>query len=339
MSDLTFFEPIRGFEDYQVSEDGQIYSTKRNIAMKQLLRPDGYMEISLRDGLKTAFLVHRIVAEAYIPNPNKLPEVNHKDKNRTNNHVTNLEWVTKSENIKHSKMDGSGITQKGVTLLDSLTMEMIRNYASLKEASEDMKISYHKLSRICRGVQKNDGEYFWKYTHEKRVVTEDVSKWKKMKKYPNYKISEAGQIYSIKRKIIMSTYMKAEYLTIKLFDKDSKPHIERINRLVAENYVQNNKKKPYVNHKDGVKINNDIQNLEWVSPSENTSHAVRTGLIPKPKGKAVIQYDEDGNEIARYDSFREASRATGANENTIPLCCRGKRQTSGGFRWAFQTEQ
>lgn len=97
-------------KEYLVNEDGEIYSLysrhgkrKKPLKMTPQLRKDGYYQIILKDcsGKKKSFLLHRLVAMKFLPNPNKLPEVNHIDGDKANNKKDNLEWVTRSENMKH----------------------------------------------------------------------------------------------------------------------------------------------------------------------------------------------------------------------------------------------
>ena len=88
------YKDIKGYEgEYKISNRGNVQSCKRNIVMKpSLTRKNGYLSIGLcQDGKKKYFLVHRLVAEAFIPNPDNLPQVNHIDENKTNNDVSNLE--------------------------------------------------------------------------------------------------------------------------------------------------------------------------------------------------------------------------------------------------------
>lgn len=103
---------VRGVE-YIVSSDGKVYSTRNggpsyyHKEISQRLNSDGYWQITVgTDGNRSQYRVHRMVAEAFIPNPNNLPEVNHKDYDRTNNNVDNLEWCTHADNITHSAGTG-----------------------------------------------------------------------------------------------------------------------------------------------------------------------------------------------------------------------------------------
>lgn len=106
------WKTIAGFDDYRVSALGQVFSIPRmdklgrevRGGLRQIYkRNDGYCFVALsKDGKKSSMNLGRLVAIAFIPNPAALPEVNHKDGNRSNNVVENLEWVTSSENISHS---------------------------------------------------------------------------------------------------------------------------------------------------------------------------------------------------------------------------------------------
>lgn len=91
---------IKGFEGrYAVTEDGQVWSYKSNRFLSPYLNQRGYLLVDLcGDGFRKQYRVHRLVAEAFIPNPLGLETVNHKDEVKTNNHVDNLEWMTRLDN-------------------------------------------------------------------------------------------------------------------------------------------------------------------------------------------------------------------------------------------------
>jgi len=89
--------------DYLITEEGDVYSRKFGKLKKMKQRTERYKAINLwNNGKEKAHYVHRLVAETYIPNPDNLPEVNHKDEDKTNNNVANLEWSTHADNIQHS---------------------------------------------------------------------------------------------------------------------------------------------------------------------------------------------------------------------------------------------
>jgi len=122
-----------------------------------------------------------------------------------------------------------------------------------------------------------------------------------------------------------------------------------IHRLVAMAFIVNPENKPCINHKNGIKDDNRVENLEWCTYAENNQHAIDTGLTPPPqKGKVgklhncskpVIQKRLDGSEIAKYECVRQASELTGANKSKISAVCRGERKTTGGYKWEYLPKQ
>lgn len=97
---LEIRKPITGFENYEVSTWGIVY--KNGIALKPEVHCKGYLRVDLYNGQERKHMkVHRLVANAFIPNPENKPQINHIDGNKNNNSVTNLEWVTDAENKSH----------------------------------------------------------------------------------------------------------------------------------------------------------------------------------------------------------------------------------------------
>ena len=101
---LQSFSAIKGYEDrYLVSKKGEVYSIKKQRLIKPRVTEKGYLTIELWADYKRKVLkVHRLVADTFIDNPKGLKEVNHKDGDKQNNCVSNLEWCTRSENLKHA---------------------------------------------------------------------------------------------------------------------------------------------------------------------------------------------------------------------------------------------
>lgn len=101
-------KPIKGWEDkYTISSDGKVYSIRSGKFLKPRLSMDGYERVALCDGpIRREYRIHRLVAEAFVENPQNLPQINHKDFNKLNNYVTNLEWCDDYYNTHYSINSG-----------------------------------------------------------------------------------------------------------------------------------------------------------------------------------------------------------------------------------------
>lgn len=97
-------KPIKGWEDkYTISSNGKVFSIRTGKYLNPRLSADGYERVALCDGqIRREYRIHRLVAEAFIDNPNNLPQINHKDFNKRNNFIENLEWCTNYENVHYS---------------------------------------------------------------------------------------------------------------------------------------------------------------------------------------------------------------------------------------------
>lgn len=137
---------------YSVTEDGVVLN-KNGKPMCQWTDNVGYKQCRLyKDGKKKYVRVHRLVAELFVPNPNNLPQVNHKDGNKLNNHYTNLEWVSNSQNTKHA-------FDNNLTSKVKLKCKIGDNiYSSIREASEKEKINRKTLTEILYKRKKNNYE-------------------------------------------------------------------------------------------------------------------------------------------------------------------------------------
>lgn len=163
-------KPMKGWENlYTINENAEIYSVPRNGTrktphkMSQSTDSYGYKVVKLRNKNKVVTCkVHRLVALTFIPNPENKPQVNHKDGNKLNNNVDNLEWVTASENIKHAK--SLGLQQEcynRVKVNQIKDGKIIATYPSLKQAEIETGIGWTGISAVIRGLRKSAGGYYW----------------------------------------------------------------------------------------------------------------------------------------------------------------------------------
>ena len=120
---------------------------------------------------------------------------------------------------------------------------------------------------------------------------------------------------------------------------------KRIHRLVAETFIPNPNNYEQVNHIDGNKQNNRMDNLEWCTREYNMQEAFKMGLVKRTKGekhhlsKKVNQYDLSGNLIKEWGCFRDIQRELGFPHSNISSCCRGKQKTAYGYIWKYEEKE
>jgi WD40 repeat protein len=152
-----------------------------------------------------------------------------------------------------------------------------------------------------------------------------------------YSVSIEGKVRNDRRNSLLNQHEQQGYMHVSLscFEKTKRL---KVHRLVAIAFIPNPENKPYVNHKNGNKSDNTVENLEWVTASENTIHAWDTGLAKSTVARNVVQYSLSGEKIAEYKSVREASLSTESSEEKISMCCNNKRKSHNGYQWKFQNE-
>lgn len=189
--------------------------------------------------------------------------------------------------------------------------------------------------------------------------------WKDIEGYEGlYQVSNLGRVRSInhyrnnntsgyvqKGRILKQT-LTANYMYIKL-SRNGKTKAFRVHRLVAEMFIPNPEKKPYINHLNAIRTDNRVSNLEWCTQSENVKHSYNLGYSKSPsywqnKGdemkwlkegkrcKKVIQYDLNMNKIKEFVNIAEAGRETTTNRSNIVQCCKGNVKTAGGYIWRYK---
>jgi hypothetical protein len=156
--------------------------------------------------------------------------------------------------------------------------------------------------------------------------------WGIIKNYPNYEVSTKGNIRNIKTLNILKSSLRNGYPSVSL-SKEGKAKTVNIHRIVASVFL--GEKDLIINHKDGDKTNNSLENLEWVSYKDNAIHALENKLTKTHPNK-VGQYTlKDQELIKEYSSIIEASKETGISDKHIGSVCRGNRKSTGGYVWKY----
>lgn len=172
-----------------------------------------------------------------------------------------------------------------------------------------------------------------------------MTKTVQIKGFENYTVSTDGSVKS-KFKTLKPIICKNGYCYVNLTNKGKRTQA-LVHRLVAEHFIPNTTNERTVNHKNGIKTDNSVENLEWCSYSENLTHRYRvlgqpgvgkgkTGIFCK-NSKAVLQI-KDGKTLNVFYSAAEAERKTGICKAHICECCRNIRKTAGNFCWSWKVQ-
>jgi hypothetical protein len=165
---IEIWKPIKDYEEhYEVSNTGKVrsyyYGNKPKL-IKPYITNKGYFRVGLRKNkIRKGYSIHRLVAETFLIKIDGKEHLNHIDGNKLNNHVSNLEWCTNSENIKHA-FDNGLTTEKKVLQFD-LKGNLIIEFNSLKEAAEKTKTKKNCISMCCTGYRnrKQANNFIWKF--------------------------------------------------------------------------------------------------------------------------------------------------------------------------------
>jgi hypothetical protein len=343
---------ITDFPNYSVSNYGNVINTKTNKMMKLNFK-GGYYCISLiNNNDKKSFKVHRLVALSFINNSENKSDVNHKDKNKLNNHINNLEWNSHQENCIH-RSKGLIMTSnknKPIQRIDINSNEILQTYNSIEEAGfwaveNKLTINSHNgrnsIGNCLNGLSKKAYKFKWKYIEKNDLNNEE---WKeinlnkiineKVDSNKKYYVSNLGR-FKNSFETIMENYKINEngYIRVGIYNRTFALH-----RLVALTFLENPHNKEQVNHIDGNKLNNSVSNLEFVTNQENQIHKFQLGLGNNFTRK-IKQYDLDYNLIKEYKSILSASKELNRSTSTIRGVLLKNRKTAAGYIWRYSDEE
>lgn len=323
-----------GYLAYEVSNQGRIrHREKLNIL--NAFEHSGYLTVGLaRDDCIKQNRIHIIVARTFIPNDDTTRIwVNHKDGNKLNNYVDNLEWVTPAENTQHAVAMGLRNEYKRAVLqIDPETDDVIARFESARAANEALDIG--NVGGVCRGTHNTCGGYKWEFEDStSRLKSADIEllpdeEWCDCH-IPGYNISTYGRVHSNHTDRLMTQQTEANgRISVKLSTKNGVKKTFLVHRLVAIAFIPNPDGLPQVDHVDHDPTNNHEKNLRWASAQDNMCHSF---------ARKVRQITPDGIVVKVWDTVRAAGIGLGIGRSggSISACCRGSRTLCKGFRWEY----
>lgn len=317
---------VVGCPAYKVSSRGRVTTICGRVRAPKP-GPKGYVTVGItNDGQTTLRLVHRLVAEAFLPNLEGKPMVNHINGLRADNRATNLEWATAQENAACTINPSGTKGRKRRVIQLSRAEAPIMVHDTLAEAAKACGLRNPAgISRACRTGGTAAG-FRWQYADEAPLPTEE---WREATVGGRrFTVSSCGRVRGATGKISRG-FLSGGYLAV--------GHVY-VHRLVAAAFLPApGDGKRLVNHLDGDKTNNTAGNLEWSTARENAIHARRLGL--RPPGNAGlrrrVRYTSAAGVATEYNSVGEAARATRSAQSKITLVCQGRQPPSAGSKWEY----
>ena len=293
---MEIWKTIKYANNYKVSDLGNISNKKTGRQI--LVNYDRLKKTNKRarpglinnDGKNKGYYLHRIVADHFIDNKNNLPEVNHIDGNFYNNTADNLEWISKQNNMDHANKNNLIKRYKRRVIITNKTTQEEQIFESVSKCAIYLGCGPCMISQTCNN-NRRDKKYDMKYEtiNNNQDIDESNIIWKEYPECDKYLVSNTGQIKNKKTGRIMMGSKVNGYRFVNLFIDKNIPKMNRlIHRMVAITYLDNPWSKPVVNHKDTNILNNNLDNLEWVTYKENMNTKETKHNLKKGKNSRII---------------------------------------------------
>lgn len=310
------------FPNYDVSSHGKIRNNKTGRIMKHSISRSNRFKVGIVDknGKKSTKMIHDFVIKIFVsPRPNDQHTVDHIDRDPSNNYYKNLRWATSDVQLENRSLSGTK-AGRPVNQYD-LNGIFIREWKSITEVRDTLQTS-ENISEVCTGRRNSSNGYIWKYVDDVKIIEGEI--WKNIPylEYGNIQVSNIGRVRLITGRITYGQNLE-DYLHVYLKRIDNgiiKNH--SVHRLVVAAFIGINEDL-FVNHKNGIRSDNRLENLEYVTASQNSIHAYETGLS-NPYCRPVYKINPLTKEVTKYPSVKIAKEQTGISVSNILNICNGK---------------
>ena len=330
-------------KSWRVSNYGRCRDTRGFVSFGSVQR-SGYCVAQISG---SRHYVHRLVAFAFLgaPSSELAWQVHHRDGNPSNNCLENLEYVTPSENVRHSFADFSrrnaGKSSSRPVMWRPIGSQSWTTSPSMTQAAVQLRIDCSTVSRAC-SLKTTAKGFEFQMAQEKDIAVFDEEEWRPMRdpvsgaEVIGREVSSLGRIRAQNGRISWGCQTKMGYYVTGLC-LDSGRRTELVHRLVAFAFLgpPANSQHIHVNHKDMDRGNNSAQNLEYVTPAENAAHRAANRIAsPRSDGKPIESRPFCSNdEWQWHPSMLSAASALGVQSGNISKCVKQSCKHTGGFEF------
>jgi hypothetical protein len=313
---IELWKPIPEFERYFCSNLSRVRRGNKikKINIETARKNNKYIDISLnKDNKSYSKKLHRIVAHTWIPNPYRLKTVNHKDGDKYNNRLDNLEWMSTKDNNKHARdtelNPGRTIGYSVIQFTKDYKREIAR-WLSYAIAEKTLGIYSGDISKVCRGINRTAGGYGWRRADESDGLYND-KEIRAIPGFPGYTASRDGIVFGLKNQKLEAQEKNGYHvLSLKKYNA-----FHGVHYFIALAFVSNSdpRNKTQIDHIDTNKLNNHASNLRWVTTKENMNNKItKNKLVHK-----VQKYSLDNVLLRNYPSKKIAAIYEGVASSTI----------------------
>lgn len=323
------WKPTTVSDKYDVSSYGRVRNSKRGNVLRQRTKPLGYKTEFF---LKKTYYVHQLMLMSFVGEPKEDQTVDHIDRKPYNNHISNLRWASKKEQCANSVRGGHQGRRIMCTEVDTgEETEFISISHAAKSVAPLSSFSYNTIRLRITKFMGEDKEFIgrrWSF-----IEPEPVGEIKSVPSAPGYNVSSCGMVQGLYKRWTRG-FKIGGYMAVTILYKSKLAH-----RLIAEGFLDApSDDETIVNHKNGIKTDNCLENLEYVTPSGNTQHAYDVGLMETTKVLRICV--DTGKILEEHKSVKDAVNFLGGTRSSshIGECCLGKCATAYGYRWSYVNE-